>query len=142
VETIVAELAGILAARDTGGLLIYDEREVTIVLALLSLLEGGAPSAASRRRLETVYRWAGIHAGDDESTARKKLDRYLEADPLHPVLLRSIERALRVVLPVLADRGSTKIVGSVWALAAKRQEQLTASRGSVLAFRLEQGRHR
>jgi hypothetical protein len=142
VEADAAELAGVLASRGPDGELIYSNRDVAIALALLFALEPGEPTFAARVHLRQVYRWAGVADTDPAAVAKAKIDRYLEAEPLHPALLRQFQRILRRAITALADRKTALAVGTDWAIAARKPEELNAARGRVLMFRLEQGRSR
>lgn len=138
VETDAAQLAAVLAMRGPDGALIYSDRDVAFALALLFALEGGEPSAAAQAQLREVYRWAKVADGDSAEVAKAKIDRYLEAQPLHPALLRQFQRILRRAVTALADRKTGHAVGTAWTLAARKPEELSSSRGSVLKFRLGQ----
>lgn len=134
VETEAAELAGVLALRGPDGALIYSDRDVAFALAMLFALEGGGPNAYLRE----VYRWAGVAEDDPAPVAKAKIDRYLAAEPLHPSLLRQFQRILRRAITALADQKTARAVGTDWTLSARKPEDLSASRGSVLKFRLQQ----
>jgi hypothetical protein len=140
VDSIAHELAAVLAGRGPDGALIYSDRDVSIAVSLISAIEGGSPGSAARGHFADVCRLAGVAPADPAPVARAKIDRLLDAVPIHPALLAQLKRVMRRVVPSFADPESARAVGAAWAKSAPKSKDLDTARGAVLAFRLQQGR--